>query len=248
MLTMYNTAREIDRDGNGIAILPIGALEQHGSHLPVGTDIIIAEAFSRRMARRLKAYLLPPLAITCSIEHRKSKSTVYLSFRTLAQVIEDIADSLRQSGFKQLLLINAHGGNWVVKPIVRELNRRYADFEVIILSTWMAASRQDEVMEQVPNDLHAGEKETSLMMHLAPDQVRPIEPGNGQGPSYPQDFMDYFDATELTADGSWGYPERATPEKGEKMLQILEEFALEYLEAIEKKKRSLAASRNPSNV
>jgi len=123
MLTIHQTAPEVARTPCTVAVLPIGAVEQHGGHLPLGTDTMLARAVAEPIARSLNAYLLPPLAITCSMEHRKAKGTVYLRAETLAHVVRDIAASLRDSGFTRLILINFHGGNWVVKPTIREINR-----------------------------------------------------------------------------------------------------------------------------
>src|SRR5687767_1310351 len=102
MLTIHHTRDDFARGSPTVAVLPIGAVEQHGSHLPVGTDILLAESFAKALAERLAAYLLPPLAISSSIEHRKSRGTVYLRADTLALAVRDIVTCLRDSGFKRL--------------------------------------------------------------------------------------------------------------------------------------------------
>ncbi|MDF2670931.1 MAG: Creatininase, partial [Paenibacillus sp.] len=138
MLSMNNTWRDFEQAQPQIAVLPVGAVEQHGSHLPVGTDNIIAAEYAERLARHLDAYLLPTLAITSSIEHRKALGTVYLRATTLELIVRDISDSLYGSGFKQLLIVNAHGGNYILKPAIRQLNRDYeerqAEMEVVLLN------------------------------------------------------------------------------------------------------------------
>src|SRR4051812_47128875 len=123
MLTIHNTRDEFASRPCTTAVLPVGAVEQHGQHLPVGTDILLAQSVAEQLAQKLDAYLLPPLAITSSIEHRKAKGTVYLRADTLALVVRDIAASLRDSGFTRLVLANCHGGNWILKPTLRQLNR-----------------------------------------------------------------------------------------------------------------------------
>src|SRR5438309_1400121 len=116
MLTISNTRPDFSSTKTTIAIWPIGAVEQHGAHLPVSTDVLLAEALAERIARPLGAYLLPVLPITCSIEHRLSRGTVYVRAETLAAVVRDVAASLQESGFRRLVLVNAHGGNWILKP------------------------------------------------------------------------------------------------------------------------------------
>lgn len=232
MISMYQTMRDFEAHPCKTAILPVGALEQHGSHLPVGTDNIISTAFAERLAAELDAYLLPCIGIACSIEHREAAGTVYISADTLAAIIRDIAASLQESGYQRLILINGHGGNWVLKPTIRELNRNLASFEAVLIHTTVALPRQHEVMEHVKHDVHAGEKETSIVMHLCEEHVKSIRlPEHRE--FLPQDFLDYFDCLELTEDGYWGFPEAATKEKGAKMMDLLVECAIDYLKQLD---------------
>lgn len=238
MITMYQTLKDFKEHPRELAILPVGALEQHGSHLPVGTDNIIAAAFAEKMAEALDAYLLPCIGITSSIEHREAAGTVYLKADTLAAIVRDIAESLNYSGYKRLILINGHGGNWILKPTIRQINRDMAPFEVVLIHTSVAVNRQQEVMNHVKNDVHAGEKETSIILYLCEEYVKKIkEPVNRR--FFPQDFMDYFDNMELTEDGYWGFPEDASKEKGEKMMRLLVECALDYLQQLDVLKKEL---------
>ena len=242
MLTIYHSRADFLNTECTTAVLPVGAVEQHGSHLPVGTDLIIAEAVASRLAERLNAYLLPCIGISSSIEHRKAKGTVYLKADTLALVIRDIAESLQYSGFEKMIIFNGHGGNWILKPTVRQLNRdfemRGVGMEVILIPPNIALKRQGEIMKHVQHDIHAGEKETSIMMYLCKEHVKPFVPQ--QAPTVvPQDFMDYFDVTEITEDGYWGFPEEATAEKGQKMLDLTLECALDYLAEIERVRKRI---------
>lgn len=236
MLTMYNTKKDFASSGTATAVVPIGAVEQHGSHLPVGTDAVIAEAFARRLAEELDAYLLPVLAFSSSIEHRDSKGTVYLKADTLALVVRDICESLAYSGYSRIVLVNAHGGNWILKPTVRQLNRDFADrghhAEAVLIHSSVALGRQSEVTKHVHNDIHGGEKETSLMLHLCGEHVREPVPQTA-APDVPQDYMDYFDVAELTEDGYWGYPEEADADKGVRLLELMVECALDYLRQLD---------------
>ncbi|MCR2821186.1 creatininase family protein [Lederbergia panacisoli] len=244
MLNMFNTKKDFHDSNCTVAILPVGALEQHGSHLPVGTDNIFAEYFARQIAEKLEgAYLLPVIPITSSIEHREGKGTVFVKADTLALIIRDIAESLRYAGFKQLIILNWHGGNWIIKPTIRSLNRELHPFEVILLDSGLAAHRHGEIFKHTKNDLHAGEMETSLMLYLHKNYVGEIR-SQTNTEFAPQAFMDYFDVTQITEDGYWGYPEEATIEKGEKMARIFIECALEYLQEIERMKLKVKESES----
>lgn len=247
MLNMFNTKKDFEESNCTVAILPVGALEQHGSHLPVGTDTIFAEYFGRKIASKIEnAYLLPVIPITSSIEHRKGKGTVYIKGDTLAMIMRDIAESLQYSGVKKLIILNIHGGNWSIKPAVRLLNRELEPFEVILVESNVASHRHGEIFKHTQHDLHAGEFETSLMLYLHKEYVKEIK--EQINPEFmPQAFMDYFDVTEITQDGYWGFPEEATVEKGAKMASLFVECALEYIEEIERAKSKIK-SRNQTPV
>lgn len=244
MLSMNNTWRDFEQAQPKIAVLPVGAVEQHGSHLPVGTDSIIAAEYADRLARHLDAYLLPTLAVSSSIEHRKALGTVYLRADTLALVIRDIADSLCGSGFKQLLIVNGHGGNYILKPAIRQLNKDYedrqAEMEVVLLNGMNVNMDNGNRLTQYPpsSDIHAGEKETSLIMHLRPELVREHVQG-GVLPDVDQSMLDYLDMTETCADGYWGHPEAATAEKGRLIAERFVPCAMEYLGKLKRLKAQL---------
>ncbi|MFK7697585.1 creatininase family protein [Paenibacillus sp. HJGM_3] len=237
MLTMYNTRRDFEQAGCRTAVLPIGALEQHGSHLPVGTDTIFAQELARRLADKLNAYLLPALPISSSIEHRDSHGTVYIRSTTLALFVRDIAESLRYAGYRQLVVVNFHGGNWSLKPAIRQLNKDFeaqgTDMKVVLIFTpGIPDPRTPTILQHTQHDIHAGEFETSLMLSHAPELVRDIRPQRAPT-TVPQDYMDYFDTSELTEDGYWGFPEAATAEKGRLLMDLQVDIALNYLEKLE---------------
>jgi creatinine amidohydrolase len=97
-------------------------------------------------------------------------------------------------------------------------------------------------MEHSKGDIHGGEKETSLMLHLCAEHV--LEPvPQADAVNVPQDYMDYFDVADLTEDGYWGYPEAATEEKGEKLLKLMVECAIDFLRHLEATHESVRLKR-----
>ncbi|MBO9610339.1 MAG: creatininase family protein [Paenibacillaceae bacterium] len=244
MLTIHHTKRDFEETDCTVAVLPVGAVEQHGSHLPVGTDTLFAEAFAKGVAVALDAYLLPAIAIASSIEHRKGKGTVYIQSDTLALIVRDIAASLQYAGYRKLIVVNFHGGNWVLKPTIRNLNRELANLDVILLQYDAAAHRHGEIFKHTQGDLHAGEFETSLMLHLYPELVKTIKRPEQAREFVPQAFMDYFDVTELTEDGYWGFPEEGTADKGKRLMELLVQCGLEYLERVERTREEIAQRKN----
>ncbi len=105
-----------------VAVLPVGSFEQHGDFLPLTTDTLIASAIARRIADDYSLFLLPPITFSCSHEHTAYPGTVSISARTLIAMIDDIATSLRASGVDRLVIVNGHGGNYVLSNIVQEAN------------------------------------------------------------------------------------------------------------------------------
>jgi creatinine amidohydrolase len=246
MLTVHATRTEFNTQPCTTAVLPVGAVEQHGKHLPFGTDLMLANALAKPIAEKLDAYLLPPIAISASMEHRKARGTVYLRPETLALVIRDIAHSLHGSGFQRLVVVNFHGGNWILKPTIRSLNRDLPGFRVVLLQPDLPAAEAEKIFEHTSGDVHGGEYETSLMLHLFPDEVRKV-PSGGARSFPPQAFLDYFDTTELTEDGYWGWPEAATAQKGQRAFEALVASSLRFVEQIQEMERKLSGPRAGSD-
>jgi len=104
------------------AILPIGSFEQHGPYLPLTTDTLVACVISQAIADIYPVLELSPITISCSHEHKAWSGTVSISAGTLRSIVNDIHQSLRHSGVNHLVLVNAHGGNYVLRNIVQEAN------------------------------------------------------------------------------------------------------------------------------
>jgi creatinine amidohydrolase len=156
------------------AILPIGSFEQHGPYLPLATDTIIACTIAKALANTYPVQQLPPISITCSHEHSAWPGTVSISAATLYSVIFDIHKSLQQSGTPNLVLINAHGGNYVLKNIVQEATVAAPRMALFPTSEdWEAARAAAELSTTDHADMHAGELETSILLHAHPGLVRP---------------------------------------------------------------------------
>ncbi|MFI0349324.1 creatininase family protein [Actinomadura sp. 9N407] len=119
LLPLTTTDDEQDRNAS-VALLPVGSFEQHGSFLPLATDTVIACTIAREIAAVHPVMLLPPVTVSCSHEHAAWPGTVSISAVTLYAVVRDIAESLRRSGIAKLVLVNGHGGNYVLGNVVQE--------------------------------------------------------------------------------------------------------------------------------
>jgi creatinine amidohydrolase len=162
---------EADRDAS-LAVLPVGSFEQHGSHLPLATDTIVACSIAEAVAAHYNLMLLPPVTISCSHEHSDYAGTVSVSAATLYAVVRDVASSLEQRGIRRLVLVNGHGGNYVLGNIVQEANvseRRMALFPH--RDDWEQARKAGGLTTSNHEDMHGGELETSILLHVAPERV-----------------------------------------------------------------------------
>ncbi|MFF4250261.1 creatininase family protein [Streptomyces sp. NPDC001663] len=157
-----------------VAVLPVGSFEQHGPFLPLATDTLVACAVAREIAAAYPVHLLPPVTISCSHEHAAWAGTVSISSVTLHAVVSDIAASLRRSGVDALVVVNGHGGNYVLGNVVQESSARGERMALFpAVEDWEEALRRAGVATSLLTDMHAGEIETSILLHAHPEFLRP---------------------------------------------------------------------------
>jgi creatinine amidohydrolase len=140
MLDALSTSAAIAAARPSTAVLPIGSIEQHSRHLPLGTDWIAATALAHRVASELDAYLLPALPVSMGRCHKPMAGTVWLRPMTLAAAVMDIVRSLAASGIHQVVIVNGHGGNFTLEVAARELNLAHPVFSVLLENKNMRSS------------------------------------------------------------------------------------------------------------
>ncbi len=227
MLSYHNTIDEINNSGTDTAILPLGSIEQHGSHMPVGTDYFLAEAMSRLIAERINAYLLPPLPISTCYENKGKRGSVCMRPITFYQMLQDIIIDLRNQGFKRVIVYSAHGGIFVAAPAIRELNALYDDLQVIKIEGF--SNRKNGILES--DGVHACELETSAMLYLHEELVKKdLMMQNDSMPNIPREYLNYAPMIKLSGNGVWGKPSLSTAEKGRLSVEYELECALNYIE------------------
>jgi creatinine amidohydrolase len=204
-----------------IAVLPVGSWEQHGPHLPLATDTLVAVAISNAVAAVHQVWQLPPITLSCSHEHAGFPGTVSISSATLSAVVGDVARSLELQGIRRLVLINGHGGNYALSNVVQEANvseRRMALFPT--REDWAAARLGSGMTSAVHEDMHAGELETSVLLATAPDLVRPgYEDADHTAPS--RGHLLTLGIGAYTRSGIIGFPSLASANKGDVALDLL---------------------------
>ncbi|MET7620657.1 creatininase family protein [Streptomyces sp. NPDC005408] len=215
--------------GGGVAVLPIGSFEQHGAYLPLVTDTVIACTIAREVAAAHPVHHLPPLTISCSHEHAAWPGTVSISAATLHAVVRDIADSLRRSGIGSLILVNAHGGNYVLRNVVQESAGSGIRMALFPGSAdWDAARARAGVQTPSHSDMHAGEVETSILLHAHPELVRP----GYETSDFLADERKHLltlGMPSYTKSGVIGRPSLASADKGKELLAGLVESFGEYV-------------------
>ena len=230
MLNYNNTADEIIKSGTDTCILPIGSVEQHGPHLPIGTDYILAESFAQAIGKELDCLVLPVQAYSTCYEHRGKMGSFWMKPETMYRVIEDLVTGMRQQGFKRIIILLSHGGIFIAGPVIRELNSVYPDIDVIKLDLVdFYLSKETAVHLECDNNLHAGEIESSLMVFLKKEYFRK-EKAVDFIPNIPRSYLNNFPLLKVSPHGVWGKPSLATGEKGKSIFDTVVESAVEYLE------------------
>jgi len=236
----WTDMRDVLASGPAIAVLPFGALEQHGPHLPLDTDTRQAEAIARGIASSLDAVLLPAIEYGNTWGNAAFPGTVSLSVDTVAAICGDIAASLDAAGFALLVVVNGDYGNRLPLQLAAE-KRAAAEkrMPVLVLDYPGLVDIGDQVKESpwaAPGLCHADELETSMMLAISPGTVHP-ERFAAEYPDLPPDFGQRPQAlAPLGETGVFGDPRAATAAKGE---QIIAHVVTQSLAAIERTLRSL---------
>lgn len=218
---MSATTVELEAAHIDIAVLPIGAIEQHSVHLPLGTDWLGVRALARAVAERLaterNVYLLPALPFSLSQCHGAMPGTVWLKPETLANVLRDLVLSLHEQGIRHIAVINGHGGNFVLDDEIRELNLTIDDLVVIQGVSRDASDGPGPTGRVVGGDIHAGAGETATQLFLNVELVRPERVD--YVPPVGREFLDYATMEQIAPSGVWGRPSEGTVEAGERALE-----------------------------
>lgn len=231
---------------NSLVLLPVSATEQHGGHLPLGTDSLIVDGLLKQFKENVQfqdhnVLIAPTLSVGKSNEHLDFSGSLSFSAKTLYSMIEDLASSFHRHGFKKLLLFNSHGGNTdLLNLISRDIRIEY-DMEVYVFDWWFTPF-WNEILEEIQESgeygvFHACELEASIMLSLYPDYVY-MDKAVDDFPKSTLETNSFvtikgpvqigWKTKDITDDGVIGAPTLASKEKGEKLL----EYAIEKVEKI----------------
>jgi creatinine amidohydrolase len=218
-LTWPAVAALID-EGHDLALLPVGATEQHGRHLPLSTDSEIAAAVCREASRRTGVPVLPTVQIGSSGAHtEKWPGTLSLPPRLLVDVVVELARWVRAAGFRKLLVVNAHVGNAAALKIAVEEVRAQGELRIGLADWYRLTPEIAAVVTADADDWHAHAAETSLMLHLRPDLVRREEIRDD--PDRTEGLVFSYTVAETSVDGLTGAPSRGTAEDGARLFDAV---------------------------
>lgn len=221
--------------GFATAVVAVGSTEQHGPHLPTMTDTRIGDAMVHRVARKLgNALQARTIPVGVSDHHLAFGATVSLKPETLTMIVRDYADSLVRAGFRRIIFLPSHGGNFAaVAQAIEDAGKAHPDIEITGYTDLLGfsgclnrASAEFGISEE-ESGAHAGESETSIMMALESELVARDRLAPGYlGPTGEREIRIIFEQgmPALTPNGVIGDPRQATAEKGEVYLETLADF------------------------
>lgn len=233
----YEEIKEIGEKNGSILIIPVGSIEQHGTHMPVATDTILVEAVAKlgteRVTDDVPVLVTPAVWSGFSPHHMPFGGTLAVGFDHLLSLLEDIAAAATENEFDAVMFLNGHGGNTsLINGAVSTVGNEHSNVEILGLTYFQLATSfiTDIRDSNVGGMNHAGEFETSLMLYLRPELVNEDRIATHKEGTYDKESDDIFDdgplATyrtfdEYSATGALGAPDLATAEKGEQIYNLL---------------------------
>jgi creatinine amidohydrolase len=210
-----------------VAVVPLGSTEQHGPHLPLSTDHVIAENLARAAADRAGVLCTPTVNVGVSEHHRQFHGTMWVSPPAFRDYVESFSRNLTYHGIDRVVYVNAHGGN---TQHLQEVARRLRGDRTMFATPWMWDESITDLVTSIfeTNGPHAGPKETSMLLYLDEANVKPEEFENARdgGLQHLEDAGHrrhgarvHYDAIENAPNGAFGDQTDATAEKGEQLFE-----------------------------
>jgi creatinine amidohydrolase len=230
-LTSAQLTDRLAADPDCVALIPVGATEQHGPHLPVGTDTIIATALADAAAGEV-AVVLPAIAFGASFFHgTRLAGTVAFSGEETAATAALVAEACVDSGFRRLLFVNGHVGNAAALWIACDRFRReFPDLRIGVVQWWDLTPDIARRATEDAADWHANAAETSLMLVLRPELVDTDRMRDADDPDRTAGVVFRYPVQHVSTNGVTGYPSRATKSMGLQLWQDVVAAARDLVE------------------
>jgi creatinine amidohydrolase len=243
----WEEVSEMEREKQ-VVLVPLGSVEQEGTHLPLGVDTYVAEALADAVAKSSNSLAGPSLPIGYSEWFFEFEGVITLKMETVLNYLREYCASLIGCGFKKFIFVNGHAGNTpAVDVVARELIREHDDVKIVMASVWQIANSFAKDMAELKEKkfTHAGEIMTSVMMYLHPETVdmerakaefvrspRPpfVNKSSLGGAEFKGIGINFYDRTKnLTESGIMGDPMAATSEKGEIIFKHITSYLAEMV-------------------
>ena len=215
-------------------ILPIGTIEEHGPHLPLSTDTIHVYDMVKEASRRVEVFVAPPIFFGLCRSTSEHPGTINISGDTFRSLVKDVIRSLYVHGMRQFLIISGHAGGTHMSSLTEageSLLGELQDATIAVVSLFELITQDILEVVETKGDGHAGELETSLILHSKPEFVK------GLGESAYPDIPPYIllrDKRKYWPTGVWGDPTKATAEKGKTVFQAAVQKIIELKGEIER--------------
>ncbi len=204
-------------------IMPFGTVEAHGTHLPLNTDTLIIRELVKKVTEKLNIFMLPPLQYGVCTSTSAHPGTVGITASTLRRLATDVVRDAFNKGLRNFILVSGHGGGLHVsalKEASESLAAELKGIKIAAFSIYDVLGKEAESIGETRNDSHAGELETSLVLHLAPRLVKGR--AKEEYPELPKPFI-VRDKQRYWPGAVWGNPAKASAEKGERLFNLMAE-------------------------
>lgn len=213
--------------------IPFGSLEQHGSHLPLSTDTIQAYEVGKRAAGIVPLFVAPPIHYGNCRSTARHPGTISISSATVKSLLKDIVRSFYSHGLKNFIALTGHAGGvhrMALQEAGEELLEELPGLRIAVVTEYELAKDEGRGIVETPGDAHAGEIETSRIMHSHPHLVKGSSPA--EYPTFPAGIL-VRDKRRYWPGGVWGDPGKATAEKGERLEELVVNRLVELVKSIE---------------
>jgi len=202
-------------------LIPFGATEEHGSHLPLSTDTLHATEVGRRLAARRPIFIAPPVPYGVCRSTSCHPGTISIRTETLKALAFDIVSSLYGQGLRNFVLLTGHAGGTHLSALIdvgEELLVRFSDCRIAVLTEYLLAAKEGRGLIETEGDSHAGEIETSRILHSHPQLVKGT--AAREFPDFPAGIL-VRNKRRCWPGGVWGDPGKANPEKGARLEELV---------------------------
>ena len=213
--------------------IPFGSVEEHGQHLPLSTDTLQAYAVGMRAAERTPLFVAPPVNYGNCRSTSQHPGTISISTATVKVLLKDIVRSCHQQGLRNFIVLSGHAGKahcLALQDAGEELLLEFPEIGLAVVTEYDLAAKEGRGLIETPNDSHAGEIETSRILHSNPELVKGTSPE--EYPVFPPGIL-VRNKRQYWPGGVWGDPSKGTAAKGAALEDLVVRKVVELVHVLE---------------